>query len=134
MLDANHVFNTRTESHPAVADSCCCCSFLFKDQFIELTTSVPQDSDLYGVGETTLPTGLLLPRDGNVITMWARDSASAEPEINIYGAHPFYLQLDKGAGLFLGGLECGAGCWRAAEQGPRVLVGMLPCSFCEHSC
>lgn len=71
-------------------------SFLFKDQFIEVTTSVPADADLYGTGETVLPGGLLLPRGGNVLTMWARDSASAESEINTYGAHPFYLQLNKG--------------------------------------
>jgi alpha-glucosidase (family GH31 glycosyl hydrolase) len=100
-----------THTQFAVAFSCCCRSFLFKDQFIELTTSVPQDSDLYGVGETTLPTGLLLPRDGNVITMWARDSASAEAEINIYGAHPFYLQLNKGAGVaWFEGLGWGVDC------------------------
>lgn len=72
-------------------------SFLFKDQFIELTTSVPQDSDLYGLGETALPGGLLLPRNGEVVTMWARDSAPAETNINVYGTHPFYLQLNKGA-------------------------------------
>lgn len=69
---------------------------LFKDQLIELTTSVPADSDLYGLGETTLPQGLLLPRDGNIFTLWSRDSASSESEINIYGTHPFYLQLNKG--------------------------------------
>lgn len=83
---------------------CVCCllllllngSFLFKDQFIELTTAVPADSDLYGLGESTLPQGLLLPRDGSIRTMWARDAAPAEADINTYGAHPFYLQVNKG--------------------------------------
>jgi alpha-glucosidase (family GH31 glycosyl hydrolase) len=91
------------------------CSFLFKDQFIELTTAVPQDSDLYGLGETALPGGLLLPRDGNMLTMWARDSAPAEPEVNIYGAHPFYLQLNKGEGA--GGMHVHiCACHRSQQQ------------------
>lgn len=50
--------------------------------------------DLYGLGEVTLPTGLLLPRDGSVITMWARDLSSANEGANLYGAHPFYLQVN----------------------------------------
>jgi alpha-glucosidase len=57
---------------------------------------VPEDADLYGLGEVSLPTGLLLPRDGTVITMWARDLASAMPYVNLYGSHPFYLQINKG--------------------------------------
>jgi alpha-glucosidase (family GH31 glycosyl hydrolase) len=70
--------------------------FIFKDQYIELTTNVPEDADLYGLGEVSLPTGLLLPRDGTVITMWARDLASAMPYVNLYGSHPFYLQINRG--------------------------------------
>ncbi|WIA20582.1 hypothetical protein OEZ85_004970 [Tetradesmus obliquus] len=69
--------------------------FIFKDQYIELTTNVPEDADLYGLGEVSLPTGLLLPRDGTVITMWARDLASAMPYVNLYGSHPFYLQINR---------------------------------------
>eukprot|EP00878_Enallax_costatus_P002700 GHUV01002888.1.p1 GENE.GHUV01002888.1~~GHUV01002888.1.p1 ORF type:complete len:873 (+),score=203.93 GHUV01002888.1:194-2812(+) len=69
--------------------------FVFKDQYIELTTNVPADADLYGIGEVSLPTGPLLPRDGTVITLWARDLASALPYANLYGSHPFYLQINK---------------------------------------
>lgn len=73
------------------------CRLLFKDQYIELTTSLPVDAHLYGLGETTLPTGLLLPRDGSTLTMWARDISAAVPRANLYGAHPFFLQVNKGA-------------------------------------
>jgi len=73
------------------------CRFLFKDQYIEFTTNVPEDADLYGLGEVTLPTGLLLPRNGRTITMWARDFPCAFPDVNLYGSHPFYLQVNKGA-------------------------------------
>jgi alpha-glucosidase (family GH31 glycosyl hydrolase) len=73
---------------------------VFKDQFIELSTAVPADADLYGLGETTLRTGLLLPRDGTVMTLWNRDLSPAEPNFNLYGSHPFYLQVNKGRHWF----------------------------------
>jgi alpha-glucosidase (family GH31 glycosyl hydrolase) len=70
--------------------------FIFKDQYIEFTTNIPEDADLYGLGEVTLPTGFLLPRNGKTITMWARDFPCAFPDVNLYGSHPFYLQVNKG--------------------------------------
>ncbi|WIA20052.1 hypothetical protein OEZ85_005917 [Tetradesmus obliquus] len=69
--------------------------FVFKDQFIQLTTNVPEDADLYGLGEVTLRGGLLLPRNGSVITLWARDVAAAVTDWNLYSAHPFYVQVNK---------------------------------------
>jgi hypothetical protein len=51
---------------------CCLCRFVFKDQYNELTTDIPRSASLYGLGETTLSTGLLLPRDGRTITLWNR--------------------------------------------------------------
>lgn len=67
--------------------------FIFKDQYIELSTKLPRDAHIYGLGEVSLPTGLQLPRDGTTITLWARDMPSANPYANLYGSHPFYLQL-----------------------------------------
>jgi alpha-glucosidase (family GH31 glycosyl hydrolase) len=48
------------------------CRFVFKNQYIELTTDIPRSASLYGLGETTLSSGLLLPRDGRTITLWNR--------------------------------------------------------------
>ncbi|KAF8061064.1 alpha-glucosidase [Scenedesmus sp. PABB004] len=70
-------------------------TFLFKGQYIELTTRVPRSAHLYGLGETTLTTGLLLPRDGKVVTLWNRDIASAYTDFNLYGSHPFLLQVNR---------------------------------------
>lgn len=69
---------------------------VFKDQFIELTTAVPADADLYGLGQTMLATGMLLPRDGTVLTLWNRDLPAAITGANVYGSHPFVLQVNKG--------------------------------------
>lgn len=70
--------------------------FIFKDQFIEFTTNIAEDADLYGMGEMTLPTGLLLPRNGRTLTLWSRDIPCAFPDVNLYGSHPFYLQVNRG--------------------------------------
>jgi hypothetical protein len=80
----------------AAAAAAAAARFVFKDQFIELSTVLPADADLYGLGEATLRTGLRLPRNGTVLTMWNRDLASAGIEFNLYGSHPFYLQVNAG--------------------------------------
>jgi hypothetical protein len=58
---------------------------------------VPEDADLYGLGEVVLPSGLRLPRDGRIITLYNRDVPVATPYANLYGSHPFFLQINKGA-------------------------------------
>lgn len=91
-------------------------SFIFKDQYIELTTRLPRDADLYGIGEVSLPTGLLLPRDGTTITLWARDMPSANPYANLYGSHPFYLQLNSGEQPAAGATAGAATGWWAGQR------------------
>ena len=59
---------------------------------------MPEDADLYGLGEVTLPTGLKLPRDNRIITLFNRDLPAAVPYANLYGSHPFLLQVNKGEG------------------------------------
>lgn len=74
----------------------CWCRFVFKDQYIELSSSVPEDADLYGLGEVNIPTGLKLPRDGRIITLFNSDTSSLVPYANLYGSHPFLLQVNRG--------------------------------------
>jgi len=72
------------------------CRLLFKDQYLELTTAVPADADLYGLGEVSLPTGLLLPRYGSIITLWVAITVQQPLMRTVDGADPFYLQVNKG--------------------------------------
>ena len=67
-----------------------------QDQYLEITTALPPSALLYGLGESTMSTGLALARDGLPRALWTRDSAAAEPDTNSYGAHPFYLDLRPG--------------------------------------
>ena len=48
-------------------------------------------ANLYGLGERVAPL-LLNSTDGNY-AMWTRDQGAAIADTNLYGAHPFYLQL-----------------------------------------
>jgi alpha-glucosidase (family GH31 glycosyl hydrolase) len=68
---------------------------LFKDQYIELTTALPADADVYGIGEFTNPKGLMMPRDGRTLALWARDISCANEYANLYGSHPFHVQTNK---------------------------------------
>jgi alpha-glucosidase (family GH31 glycosyl hydrolase) len=66
---------------------------VFKEQYLQLSTSLLEGAALYGLGETVQREGLQLKRDGRVVTLWATDIGSNTPDTGLYGAHPFYLQV-----------------------------------------
>ncbi|KAI7901599.1 alpha glucosidase [Cokeromyces recurvatus] len=71
---------------------------VFEDQYLELSTSIPKDANIYGFGEVTAP----FKRTSNVTTIWARDKP--DPFYgNIYGSHPYYSEVRDGKshGVFL---------------------------------
>eukprot|EP00026_Physarum_polycephalum_P002427 Phypoly_transcript_02433.p1 GENE.Phypoly_transcript_02433~~Phypoly_transcript_02433.p1 ORF type:complete len:897 (+),score=153.68 Phypoly_transcript_02433:115-2805(+) len=62
---------------------------VFEDQYLELSTVVPQEPNIYGLGERVAPFRLPL---NTSYTMWAKDIATP-PIVNLYGTHPFYLEM-----------------------------------------
>ncbi|KAF4566163.1 hypothetical protein EYR36_011578 [Pleurotus pulmonarius] len=69
---------------------------VFEDQYLQLTSALPLDANIYGLGEVVASSGFR--RDvgahggrGTIQTMWARDIADPIDE-NIYGSHPVYLE------------------------------------------
>ncbi|ORY93432.1 alpha glucosidase [Syncephalastrum racemosum] len=71
---------------------------VFEDQYLEVSTALPEDASIYGLGETVAP----FLRHRNVTTLWARDAATPFYE-NQYGSHPYYTEIRNGKahGTFL---------------------------------
>eukprot|EP00117_Sycon_ciliatum_P014403 scpid26772/ scgid2150/ Lysosomal alpha-glucosidase; Acid maltase len=66
---------------------------IFEDQFLQISSLLPS-SNLYGLGEHVAP--MLLDLDYQTISLMARDRGTPHSEnLNLYGVHPFYLNVEK---------------------------------------
>ncbi|XP_024370567.1 alpha-xylosidase 1 isoform X2 [Physcomitrium patens] len=70
-------------------------SMVFKDQYLEISTQLPRNNSLFGIGESTRPDGLRLTR-GRLYTLWATDIAAYKVDVDLYGAYPFYMDIREG--------------------------------------
>ena len=67
--------------------------FVFKDQYLEISSAVPAGSRLYGLGEATSPSGIRIQPDGRPHTLWNHDSPAAWPGPNMYSSWPILLEV-----------------------------------------
>jgi len=63
---------------------------VFEEQYLRVRTSLPNDTNLYGLGEHT--DGLRLPTFNYTRTLWNRDAYGVPSGSNLYGAHPIYIE------------------------------------------
>ncbi|KDQ51365.1 glycoside hydrolase family 31 protein [Jaapia argillacea MUCL 33604] len=86
---------------------------VFEDQYLQLTSTLPLDANVYGLGEVVASSGFRRDVGGNgtngtIQTMWARDIADPIDQ-NEYGIHPIYMEhryntttgMSKSHGVFL---------------------------------
>ncbi|KAK8537487.1 hypothetical protein V6N13_042414 [Hibiscus sabdariffa] len=65
---------------------------VFKDQYLEISTQLPKDASLYGLGENTQPHGIkLYPNDP--YTLYTTDVSAINLNTDLYGSHPVYMDL-----------------------------------------
>ncbi|KAF9043930.1 alpha-glucosidase [Panaeolus papilionaceus] len=69
-----------TKDHPII----------FEPQFLRVKTSLPNNANIYGLGEHTNP--FRLPTENTTLTMWSRDAYGIPSYTNIYGNHPVYFE------------------------------------------
>jgi alpha-D-xyloside xylohydrolase len=65
-------------------------SFAFKDQYIEIPTSIVSGAKTFGIGESTRLNHALKSK---TYSLWAADIGALSFDRNLYGSYPYYLQL-----------------------------------------
>ncbi|KAK3710118.1 hypothetical protein LTR37_010549 [Vermiconidia calcicola] len=92
---------TRKDSGDVLFDSSAA-PLIFQDQYLRLRTSLPENPNLYGLGEHS--DDFRLNTTDYTRTLWSRDSYGIPAGTNLYGNHPVYFDHrgDQGThGVFL---------------------------------
>jgi alpha-D-xyloside xylohydrolase len=71
--------------------------FVFKDQYIKISTQLPKAASLYGLGENTQPGGIRL-RPNDPYTLYTTDISAINLNTDLYGSHPVYMDLRNSGG------------------------------------
>ncbi|KAG6405586.1 hypothetical protein SASPL_133177 [Salvia splendens] len=70
---------------------------VFKDQYLEISTKLPKNGSLYGLGENTQPHGIkLYPNDP--YTLYTTDVSAINLNVDLYGSHPVYMEVRNDGG------------------------------------
>lgn len=86
---------TRKSNEEVLFDSSAA-PLVFQDQYLRLRTALPENPNLYGLGEHT--DGFRLNTTDYVRTFWNRDSYAIPEGTNLYGSHPVYFEHRGEAG------------------------------------
>ncbi|KAI0271258.1 glycosyl hydrolases family 31-domain-containing protein [Gloeopeniophorella convolvens] len=96
---------------------------VFEDSYLQLTSALPFDANIYGLGEVVASSGFRRDvRNGTIQALWARDEATPTDE-NIYGVHPVYLEhrLDSLSNRFLS-----HGVFLSSAAGSDIILATPP--------
>ncbi|KAK5294736.1 hypothetical protein LTR16_001197 [Cryomyces antarcticus] len=106
-LEFSHVgspfsFKVTRRSNGEVLFDTSAAALVFEDQYLRLRTSLPENPNLYGLGEHS--DSFRLNTTDYTRTLWSRDAYGIPAGTNLYGNHPIYFDHrgEKGShGVFL---------------------------------
>ncbi|KAK4484251.1 hypothetical protein RD792_011477 [Penstemon davidsonii] len=67
-------------------------NLVFKDQYLEISTKLPKDASLYGLGENSQPHGIKI-QPNEPYTLYTTDISAINLNADLYGSHPVYMDL-----------------------------------------